>query len=642
MKRGRFYHERPLVCTHEGCHKTFKHARNLQAHALSHSLAAFPCPHEGCQVSCSTRSNLTRHVRLIHQVVPGTPSHACESPGCSALLRSHRLLVRHVREEHGVTLTLACAVAGCASTFRYASQLRKHMASHAGTGAPQVPPGTATSSHGPVRTTHPGSCADSAVPLDPGRVGALGEHPGGRAWTTPQGSNPRQGSPHATPRRDALGSPVLDRRALPDATTSFLGVSDPMASLDNYSVWHHPSHAAESREPHPRARKQRALASAAPPRPAPDAAGSHGVGHNEMASHSLLCVRPLGSDASTVCGTGGAASQGGGAHESASVHPQHVVAAQRHRRKGSRERGEEACEERSDAPGQSSLWTGDGYAQGDGHACQHSDFYSGSVNNNHGNTGMDPGSHVLDPCSNGHDPDHPHRSHRPSSSMADSIHPVDASVRGGPPVHPGGVARWGPSTRGPRARGCATAALGANNGGPTPVVQALPWESTLSDERPPSQSLAAGITPRAAATDDVGVDGMMATVTTTAATTMAMALAVVSSPPGSRLAQGRARRGAEVGLRTRFACHVAGCQRSFSSKSNLGMHVRTVHQQLRRFACRLPACGRAFAHRHTACLHERSQHGLCLDDHSEHIDDWLRARKTRHKRAPTVKERLLR
>ena len=55
-----------------------------------------------------------------------------------------------------------------------------------------------------------------------------------------------------------------------------------------------------------------------------------------------------------------------------------------------------------------------------------------------------------------------------------------------------------------------------------------------------------------------------------------------------------------------FKCTVDGCQKTFSRKSAVAVHVKTVHQDLRPFECRL--CQSKFGHKHLLNRHLQRIH----------------------------------
>lgn len=68
---------------------------------------------------------------------------------------------------------------------------------------------------------------------------------------------------------------------------------------------------------------------------------------------------------------------------------------------------------------------------------------------------------------------------------------------------------------------------------------------------------------------------------------------------------------ADIGTK-HFQCNVSDCQKSFSRKSAVNVHIKTVHQDLRPFECRL--CQSAFGHKHLLARHLQSVHGATSHD----------------------------
>ncbi|KAK8930803.1 hypothetical protein KSP39_PZI016880 [Platanthera zijinensis] len=66
----------------------------------------------------------------------------------------------------------------------------------------------------------------------------------------------------------------------------------------------------------------------------------------------------------------------------------------------------------------------------------------------------------------------------------------------------------------------------------------------------------------------------------------------------------RHRRMHEGFAREKIKCSFEGCEHEFSSKSNLSMHVKAAHQDLRPFSCRTSGCAQKFTYKHVRDNHE--------------------------------------
>ncbi|GAA0164840.1 C2H2 zinc finger transcription factor [Lithospermum erythrorhizon] len=56
----------------------------------------------------------------------------------------------------------------------------------------------------------------------------------------------------------------------------------------------------------------------------------------------------------------------------------------------------------------------------------------------------------------------------------------------------------------------------------------------------------------------------------------------------------------------RVPCTFEGCERTFSTKSNLNLHIKAVHSESRQFVCGVSGCGRKFQYKHVRDKHEMS------------------------------------
>ena len=57
----------------------------------------------------------------------------------------------------------------------------------------------------------------------------------------------------------------------------------------------------------------------------------------------------------------------------------------------------------------------------------------------------------------------------------------------------------------------------------------------------------------------------------------------------------------------RFRCNTGTCEKSFTSKHKLNMHIRAVHQKIREFQCK--TCFNTFAYQNNLKTHEKTVHG---------------------------------
>lgn len=78
---------------------------------------------------------------------------------------------------------------------------------------------------------------------------------------------------------------------------------------------------------------------------------------------------------------------------------------------------------------------------------------------------------------------------------------------------------------------------------------------------------------------------------------------------------------------TRIKCSFEGCELTFSSRSNLGVHVKAAHYQEKPFVCSVFGCGMRFAFKHVRDNHEKSgSHVYVMGDFVEG-DDEFRSRE---------------
>ncbi|KAL9249718.1 Transcription factor IIIA-like protein [Drosera capensis] len=82
----------------------------------------------------------------------------------------------------------------------------------------------------------------------------------------------------------------------------------------------------------------------------------------------------------------------------------------------------------------------------------------------------------------------------------------------------------------------------------------------------------------------------------------------------------------EVGSLERIRCVFEDCGRTFSKKSNLQQHIRTVHHKHRRFVCGVDGCGMRFTLKHVRDNHEKTAIHNYVHGDLEELDEQLRSR----------------
>ncbi|GAB2221698.1 hypothetical protein Drorol1_Dr00012883 [Drosera rotundifolia] len=82
----------------------------------------------------------------------------------------------------------------------------------------------------------------------------------------------------------------------------------------------------------------------------------------------------------------------------------------------------------------------------------------------------------------------------------------------------------------------------------------------------------------------------------------------------------------EVGSAERIRCDFEACGRTFSKKSNLQQHIRTVHHKHRRFVCGVDGCGMRFTLKHVRDNHEKTAIHNYVHGDLEELDEQLRSR----------------
>ncbi|KNE54601.1 hypothetical protein AMAG_00565 [Allomyces macrogynus ATCC 38327] len=89
------------VFTCQLCKKTMKHKFSLDQHMKQQHPAdgvlppSFPCPHDGCAKSFSSKNNMTKHVRVVHDGIK-----PFECPACGKTFANRSFLERHAAAVH--------------------------------------------------------------------------------------------------------------------------------------------------------------------------------------------------------------------------------------------------------------------------------------------------------------------------------------------------------------------------------------------------------------------------------------------------------------------------------------------------------------------------------------------------------------
>ncbi|KAL2480822.1 transcription factor IIIA [Abeliophyllum distichum] len=76
----------------------------------------------------------------------------------------------------------------------------------------------------------------------------------------------------------------------------------------------------------------------------------------------------------------------------------------------------------------------------------------------------------------------------------------------------------------------------------------------------------------------------------------------------------------------RIKCSFNGCLHTFSTRSNLNLHVKAVHCELKPFACSISGCGMKFAFKHVRDNHEKSGCHVYTQGNFEESDEQFRLR----------------
>ncbi|KAI9033753.1 hypothetical protein CLU79DRAFT_830119 [Phycomyces nitens] len=113
--------QRPFVCTHPGCDKTYRASKHLTVHARTHQDPIYKCSYPGCSQAYSISHHLKRH-ELKHK---DTFSIKCTWPECTAVFEKKHQLRSHM-STHTHKLPWPCDVENCDASFIVPSKLKKH------------------------------------------------------------------------------------------------------------------------------------------------------------------------------------------------------------------------------------------------------------------------------------------------------------------------------------------------------------------------------------------------------------------------------------------------------------------------------------------------------------------------------------
>ncbi|KAM3339297.1 transcription factor IIIA [Capsicum galapagoense] len=93
----------------------------------------------------------------------------------------------------------------------------------------------------------------------------------------------------------------------------------------------------------------------------------------------------------------------------------------------------------------------------------------------------------------------------------------------------------------------------------------------------------------------------------------------------------------------RIKCEFQDCQHTFSTRSNLAQHIKSVHLGTKPFSCSISGCGMKFAFKHVRDKHEKSGcHVYTPGDFEEADELFLSRPRGGRKREPTLFESIMR
>ncbi|XP_012562910.2 uncharacterized protein LOC100213175 [Hydra vulgaris] len=117
--------ERPYSCDNNGCAKSFNTLYRLRAHQRVHDGTLFICYFQDCIKGFTTKSDLTKHVRIHTQDRP----FQCKEIDCSqAFLASHHLKAH--QRTHSGEKPFSCNEKGCERVFASKYGLKMHTQKH--------------------------------------------------------------------------------------------------------------------------------------------------------------------------------------------------------------------------------------------------------------------------------------------------------------------------------------------------------------------------------------------------------------------------------------------------------------------------------------------------------------------------------
>ncbi|XP_014672266.1 PREDICTED: transcription factor IIIA-like, partial [Priapulus caudatus] len=123
--------ERPFVCDHAGCDRTYARRQHLERHKASHDekhcRQSYPCQEPGCASVYATPQAMQKHMKSKHLHA----LYKCEHDKCGKQFKKHHSLKKHEYEHTGV-LPFACAHEGCEKRFLLPSKLKQHEHVHLG------------------------------------------------------------------------------------------------------------------------------------------------------------------------------------------------------------------------------------------------------------------------------------------------------------------------------------------------------------------------------------------------------------------------------------------------------------------------------------------------------------------------------